>query len=654
MKAFNLKTALQYPQKTHELYIHGLKLKKFPKEILDLKLLKKLELTSHQLKCIPDEICQLEFLEELVLNDNQLTHLPTSLKNLKHLKTIQLNDNNFTEFPRVLLDCLSLESIELKANALQDIPATISQLRQIRKLNFDYNKLKELPETLFRLCQLIFLSFSNNGIKKIPSEIGNCVELKNLIANQNLIKTLPATIAKLSQLRLLDLSGNKFKEFPKAILACSALEKLSFRKCNLKRIPTEIYQLSFLNQLELSFNKLIELPDTITKLRFLRELFLASNKLSALPIQIFKLDNLRKLDVSKNPLTTLPLQLDKLEQLESLVITGNWNLKTKTKNSFIQAPLYGSRYLYEKYKANSQDTEVQVIFYFLEQLIYFKQLIKLSISTRYLATRQVKVLLNFIKTSRLQGLPDDLRLPFFQLLLSHESAKFLDRGILLKALSFKQINVRTTALKILQNQNTLQEALHVDSHLVFLGKSVVNKKWIKTRLRKTGMKIYENFSSHCTHVVLGNFPDLSKLKREDSFVILQAHQIMAYLTKAENNFLLSEENDRLFQNLSSLLWSNQAESVALALQMLKTIGLPSKLYTDLLIAFKESNHAKHKKTIRALLALYLDSVSDQLVRELDWNKFKNKKYTKKILEEKLKNTVFETNRLWNYLQSKRP
>ena len=73
------------------------KLKEFPKIILELKNLNKLYLYGNQLKTLSKEIGELRNLNKLNLRDNQLTAIPKEIGELRNLTGLNLSGNQLTQ-----------------------------------------------------------------------------------------------------------------------------------------------------------------------------------------------------------------------------------------------------------------------------------------------------------------------------------------------------------------------------------------------------------------------------------------------------------------------------------------------------------------------------------------------------------------------------
>jgi len=85
----------------------------FPEDILNLKKLKILDLSTQSIKTLPSDIKNLKNLEYLNLFRSKLKDLPDEFGELENLKHLKISDNEFTKFPKVIANLKSLEVLEL-------------------------------------------------------------------------------------------------------------------------------------------------------------------------------------------------------------------------------------------------------------------------------------------------------------------------------------------------------------------------------------------------------------------------------------------------------------------------------------------------------------------------------------------------------------
>ncbi len=96
----DLTEAFQKPSDVHILHLSNQEIKNLPRQIANLKNLRKLDLRYNQLTTLPKEIGQLHNLQSLSLYGNLLSTLPEEIGHLKNLKELDLGRNLLTACPK--------------------------------------------------------------------------------------------------------------------------------------------------------------------------------------------------------------------------------------------------------------------------------------------------------------------------------------------------------------------------------------------------------------------------------------------------------------------------------------------------------------------------------------------------------------------------
>jgi len=261
----------------------------FPRDINELKILTKLELTDENLIELPKEIGHLTSLIELELGSNKLTELPKEIGNLTSLRNLDLSRNKLTELPKEIGHLISLTEFDLNENQLIQLPKEIGNLTSLTELGLNQNQLTQLPKEIGNLTSLTELNLSINQLIALPKEIGNLTSIPKLLLARNQLKQLPEEIGNLRSLTELDLMNNQLTQLPKEIGNLRSLTELNLSDNQLTQLPKEIGNLTSLTELNLTENQLTELPKEIGNLISLTELALKDNQLIELPKEIEKL-----------------------------------------------------------------------------------------------------------------------------------------------------------------------------------------------------------------------------------------------------------------------------------------------------------------------------------------------------------------------------
>ncbi len=566
-KAYSLNDALENPGETMELYIHKRPMTVFPVAIFQLKELRKLEISACQLRSIPENIGDLKKLEILVLSDNQLETLPEGISKLTKLLELDLSNNAFDKFPREVLALKKLERLLLQKNKIRTIPKTIARLKQLKKLNASSNKLRQIPPALTSLDKLESLRLSSNFLKGLPEKIGSLKHLKKLYLDRNKIIELPGSMGECEALFALDLSRNKLNELPDALMQCHSLVKLLAAKNNLSSIPNRVDRLRQIQELDLRENKIELLSGSIGACQHLEQLQLSKNKIQNLPSSITLLKALTSLQLSNNQLKTLPSDLHQLKKLQHLDINRN--------------PIEA----------------------FPETLLQMPWLAKLLLPA---SLKKYRGLPAFFKKCIKAALPEKYYHLFYQLTMGMpvKTDKLTDDQ-LLYALRFHDPKVQEWARAIFVKKYSLplsQQPLKPGSEIMVLGHTNFKITQLKKDLKKNNIRYVLKATPQTTHVVLGTGSFVESSMLTISLGYISETVLSEYLREKSTDFLLDSKAEKV-SPIAALLTSKIDANIRLALEMLKSGGVPKTLLSELFIASRSAETPALQREARSLLEL---------------------------------------------------
>ncbi|OWR45892.1 leucine-rich repeat protein 1 [Danaus plexippus] len=168
------------PRTLESLYIVGLNLCNFRRDILLLNHLAILDLSKNEIEKIPPEFGRLPNLCELYLSNNSLG---------------QKEDFDW----RWLLGpgiSKKLKLLDLCANKISMLPKDIWKLQNLVTFKIDFNKLERLPPTIGRIQTLRYFSVSNNNLVTLPCSLMQCrLETIDLSSNKFNSDTVGAKMA---------------------------------------------------------------------------------------------------------------------------------------------------------------------------------------------------------------------------------------------------------------------------------------------------------------------------------------------------------------------------------------------------------------------------------------------------------------------------
>lgn len=235
--------------------IRGWELNEFPKELLELKSIRILNLNSNKLQDISD-VGKLTKLDALNLSENNISDI-SKIANLKSLKWLDLKFNKISEISAIqnmlILVKLYLDSnIISNINSLKKLPelkeltlsgnnikdfSVLSTIKKLKKLDLSKNNISEIP-SLSSLTRLLILNLSHNKIQSIDS-LRTVPNLEELFLSNNKIASLPNLQAL--PLKLVDLSNNSILK----ISELAKLPKISFEGLITENNPVTYEAYSF-------------------------------------------------------------------------------------------------------------------------------------------------------------------------------------------------------------------------------------------------------------------------------------------------------------------------------------------------------------------------------------------------------------------------
>lgn len=143
-----------------------------PKEIYQLRNLKKLDLSQNQLEFLEESIKIWTQLEELNLCCNELTDLPhNGIKYLINLTNLNVSSNALKHLPRSIKYLTNLETLNVEENYLEELPKRIGQCTSLKALTVSSNQLSQLPKELKDLTSLVEFSAADNELKYSSEEL---------------------------------------------------------------------------------------------------------------------------------------------------------------------------------------------------------------------------------------------------------------------------------------------------------------------------------------------------------------------------------------------------------------------------------------------------------------------------------------------------
>ncbi|KAL8118027.1 disease resistance protein RUN1-like isoform X2 [Apium graveolens] len=263
-------------------------LKRLPKQLGDMKALKKIDASYTAIEKLPDSITHLKQLDELnLVCCEKLSKLPEEIGNMKGLKMLDVG-----------------------SSAIEQLPDSFGGLINLGRLHLsNCQKLRNLPNNIWKLKLLkgLYLSKCSN-LEQLPEQLGKMQCLEELYACDTAIERVPDSIGLLGRLKGLDFTDcKKLKFVAKSIWNLNSIEYLYLH-------PGDTAKIS--------------LPDSVKNMKKLKTLNLSCNVGLCLPmIQCFSsLESLTLTDEGQIPSSAKPFSLSKLINLQHLKLYNCTNL----------------------------------------------------------------------------------------------------------------------------------------------------------------------------------------------------------------------------------------------------------------------------------------------------------------------------------------
>lgn len=276
-----------------ELCIRFFQDKELPNNIWNLKKLKMLKLEQCEILKLSSKIKNLTNLEYLNISCKIKT-LPKEIIQLKKLKTLNLSRSylleNIFQFPKNLEKLIiNNENLILSDNILN--------LPNLKKLEIINTKIKKLPESISS-CEKLYHLYIKTNVKdfQLSPQIGNLSNLDYLELNGLGIKNINFEFNNLKNLKEVRIFNTNITSIPDSICECFKIKDLTITETPLMELPVNIGQLTALSKLNLEYTNIKKLRRSVTGLKKLRYLYIPEGV--KLPSILEEMENKGILNVS--------------------------------------------------------------------------------------------------------------------------------------------------------------------------------------------------------------------------------------------------------------------------------------------------------------------------------------------------------------------
>ncbi len=543
----------------------------FPEEFSNLPNLKELNIFQCPKLETLSSFKKSDQLEKITLNHlPQLKSINIDFFNKKHLEKIDFrmlgNKEVSFPFPNSLTNCTALETILIGAVNFPEIPETFSQLAKVKTLSFFSMKIKTLPDQVFQnMSELEVLRLRYCNLEKIPKSISDLKNLKRLdLANLQPVSSLDINFEKLSKLKNLHIERcNDLINIDESLSLNSSVENLNLNGLQeLKILPSLGVENEKLRSVELrALPKIESLLERFTSIRNLVQLSIVETGLKRLPDDFGNLKMLNNLTISGNDFEYFPLSIANLPSIERIWISRDVSNKNPEVVSI--------REIFPNIKKLEDQSLREAIFFWV------------GYGFEHLPVTKT------IKTKTLEALQHSIKnLPLLVLGNIH---RFNPEQ---KAIGMSQLQ---SGDKVWINGN-------IDG----------GKTDFKNKLKAIDLKVVNNFASDVKFVIVGKKPKLPE-SLFDGDTLFASQLEFENISKTKNPGLLQQEDvpSDFIYNLQQLLWSGDPQNEAVALELVKTNGLPESVEEDFLLSAKICTDKNLRNRIRTFIRGKINEVKQK-------------------------------------------
>lgn len=471
-------------------------------------------------------------------------------------------DRNTGLLPDDVFEYTNIEILSVRI--LNAIPPEITQLKKLRKLSIAFWGGGALPVYIEDLKNLEELSIRVvSKALEVPETLANLVHLKKITLYDCQLKEIPSVLLKMPQLLSLEISANEIPSFD---------------------LPNHCYWPN-LETLDLRTNGCQIIPDWVYQHTQLKELYLPNNKLTILPSKIGQLTKLEQLTVDNNKIETITANFGLLPQLQLF----NW---------------------FE----NPMGWLHPWVFELNEKLLDFK------LFWRQSSKQSVKDILAIKKAlSKANLLENQGVVQAICLLLSDKkkAKKALSNAEVLGCYPVNHLKVRAAVMAEISSrlQPFDKQNFQAGSELLVLGTTIKKKATLKAQLKDLGIAVVTKKGAKTSHVVLGKNIKKTEALLDNALILLTETDLNHYLDEVAPAYLLEDEESTTSNvaHLRAMLVTLIDENVLIALELLKSGGVPKDLMTTLFFVHKFSKNAQIVRKSKNLLTL---NASEKLLEVL--------------------------------------
>lgn len=353
--------------------------------------------------------------------------------------------------------------------------------------------------------------------------------------------------------------------------------------------------------IQLTAPKATQVPDDIFAFTKLKRLGFLNMPLTSFPERLFELKELISLGFQNVPLGKLPSDLSAFKKLEAIsfrqcdVLVDDLSVfypLKRLKSIDLNGNQLANHYLLMTPKALKlgrwYDVERQIRFPFDKFILFASALERSSLSQK----DKLECFDKVKACANLNELPESSMTELLQYLSINYNP--------LRELCLQR-------LQIIMDEQKGIASLKKGANLLIVGNTNMTKTEIRNKLKEAGIQYSTTLSKEVTHILLGKNPKFETVEEVQEFKLINENQLQSFFSKIQPQYLEQASGSgetEVQTNLLKFLRSPDPSNALLAIEMLKSGGVPEDLLEELLVVQKTSIDSKVRAGAKKLLERY--------------------------------------------------
>ncbi|MEN7548575.1 hypothetical protein AAG747_11680 [Rapidithrix thailandica] len=585
---------------------------------------------------IEDKSCTVEELNDfftkyksncrtLFFRNDRIEELPEAMRELTALEYVILDLPNLKKLPSFFQEA-AYKELTIKCAELPGIPEKWSHtgepvlLPQLIRFTLDIERMKHFPVS-FCLPSVKYLKVFSNELREFPGTLAKMTMLQNLSVEAPLCQ-MPV-LHTLRGLKYLYLKKTEIEDFsstdywPESLGYLFISNQIAVNKGPVFSILKNLWKIEWFNQKPSKANlagisvckslehlelKNVVLHEGLKGCEGLKYFKIKGGELASLPFYVTALEHLFSLEVIDTQLSQVPDDWSGMKGLECLDLENN-----QLKDAAFVYTLPNSKTHFINLKKNPISDPL----FMLEGNKMLPVRIEALDSFTALGYKETLRFVSGLAKSKLSREEKEWFYTQFKEQTSFTVPPTWSVYRLLQALhiAYKPLqDVLTHRILELSEQQKAEEKFQAGTKVYLTGKFEQTKKELKEKLTALNVTLCNKWEEGISHIVVGKRPPVNLPEEAyEGVCVLLENQLYRLLEEADPKFLLQEARQgeqQMGEGVMQMLQSEDPGTQMVALEMLKSGGVPEPLSIELLVIQKCSEDSKVRKEAKKLLEAF--------------------------------------------------